>query len=271
MEDVPGARPFPPRPGDGGRVKVLYRVIVVGPLVSRISERDPSGTMSPSALRTFNCRTASASARNAAVGLDVHLPGPAESVEVVHVVAAEVSLQGVEHIIQRHPHRLGLLAVDVEIELGRLGAEAVEDADEAGLAVGPGRQAVRPGLERVEVHVPGGLHHHPEPARIAQAADRRRGEDEDLGLRDLSPEAVPESGEDRLGGMLRRPTLLERLEDHEHVRVIRAVGVLDERRPRDGDRMGDAGRFHHDLLDRGDYLDRASSEAASGSWTFTTR
>ena len=37
-------------------------------------------------------------ARKIGVGLDVHLPGPAELVEVVDVVGAHVDLQAAEHV-----------------------------------------------------------------------------------------------------------------------------------------------------------------------------
>ena len=87
----------------------------------------------------------------AGVGLDVDLPGAAEAVEVVDVVAAQVRLQRVEDVGQRHPHRLDLLPVHVHVELGRAGAEAVEQADEARLLVPLGGQVVGLGLQRVEV------------------------------------------------------------------------------------------------------------------------
>ena len=108
------------------------------------------------------------------VGLDVDLPGAAEAVEVVDVVAAQVGLQHVEDVGQLHPHRLDLGPVHVHVELGRAGAEAVEQADEAGLLVALGGQVVRLGLEGVEVDVAGRFHHQLEAAGVAQAVHRRR-------------------------------------------------------------------------------------------------
>ena len=63
------------------------------------------------------------------VSLDVDLPRASEAVEVVDVVAAQVGLQHVEDVGQRHAHRLGLLAIDVDVKLGRTGAEAVKETD----------------------------------------------------------------------------------------------------------------------------------------------
>ena len=120
------------------------------------------------------------------VGLDVDLPGAAEAVEVVDVVAAQVHLQRVEDVGQRHAHRLGPCPVDVHVELRRAGAEAVEQADQAGLLVALGGQVVGLGLQRVEVDVAGRFHHQLEAAGVAQAVHRRRPEDEHAGLRDLA-------------------------------------------------------------------------------------
>src|SRR3546814_1645208 len=64
------------------------------------------------------------------LGLDVDLPGPAEEIEVVHVIAAERGLQRGKDVIDRHAERLGLLAVDVEIELRRIGGEGREHASQ---------------------------------------------------------------------------------------------------------------------------------------------
>ena len=116
------------------------------------------------------------------VGLDVDLPGAAEAVEVVDVVAAQVGLQRVEDVGELDPHRLDLHAVDIHVELGGAGAEAVEQADQAGLLVALGRQGIRLGLQGVEVDVAGRLHHQLEAAGVAQAPHRRRPKDEHAGL-----------------------------------------------------------------------------------------
>ena len=74
----------------------------------------------------------------ALIGLDVDLPGAAELVEVVHVVRAEIDLQRVEDVADRHAQGHALGAVDVQVEPGRVGAGAVEQAVQSRRAVAAG-------------------------------------------------------------------------------------------------------------------------------------
>ena len=87
-------------------------------------------------------RTLAARSRNSGVGLQVDLPGAAELVEIVHIVAAQVGLQGVEDVAERNARPLALGAIDVDEELRRVGAEHAEYADQPRLPVGGRRQAV---------------------------------------------------------------------------------------------------------------------------------
>src|SRR5262249_50059917 len=136
----------------------------------------------------------------AGVGLDVDLPSAAEAVEVVDVVAAQECLECVEDVGESYSHRPHFGAVDLRVELGRPGAEAVEQADEAWLLVAFDGHFVCPGLERVVVYVAGGLHHQLEAAGVAEAPDRRRSEDEHAGLQDLALEALADTRRDGLAG-----------------------------------------------------------------------
>ncbi len=70
------------------------------------------------------------------VGLDVDLPGAAEQVEVVDVEAAERALQRGEHVVDVDAQRLRLVAVEIEVELRRVGGEGAEHARQLGLLVG---------------------------------------------------------------------------------------------------------------------------------------
>ncbi len=132
------------------------------------------------------------------VGLNVDLPGPAEAVEVVDVEATQVHLERVEDVGEGHAHRPDLGPVHVDVELRRAGAEAVEQADEAGLPVALGGQLVRLALERVEVDVAGGLDHQLEASGVAEAIHGRCPEDGHPGFRDLAPEPLAELGRDRI-------------------------------------------------------------------------
>src|SRR5207302_249219 len=136
--------------------------------------------------------------------------------------------------------------------------------DEAGLLVALGGQVVRPGLQRVEVDVAGGFHHQLEATGVAEAPYRRRSEDEHARLRDLALEAFADARCDGLAGQRRVPPLVERLQDDENGGVIRTVGVQNERRPRDGHCVGNAGRLQGNLFDRVGYLERALQRGRVG-------
>ena len=229
--------------------------------------------MSPSALRTLSCLTVSASDAERRVGLDVDLPGAAEAVEVVDVVAAQVRLQRVEDVGQRHAHRLDLLAVDVHVELRRAGAEAVEQADQAGLLVALGGQVVRLGLQRVEVDVAGRFHHQLEAAGVAQAVAPPAAPKTSTRASGISRcEPLAELGRDGLAAQRRVAPFVERLEDDEHRAVVRADGVQDERHARDGRACGRR-RASPGRSSRPSSVTSSvrSSEAESGSWMFDTR
>ena len=61
------------------------------------------------------------------VGLQRHAEGAAEQVEVVDVERAEIDLQRGEDVRQIEPEQLGLVAVEIVIELRRRGAERGEE------------------------------------------------------------------------------------------------------------------------------------------------
>ena len=61
------------------------------------------------------------------IGLNVDLPGAAEDVEVVDVVAAERRLQRVENVADLDAEHLRLVAIDIEIDLRRVGGVGAEN------------------------------------------------------------------------------------------------------------------------------------------------
>jgi hypothetical protein len=77
------------------------------------------------------------------IALGKDLEGAAQIVEVVHVLRAEVKLQGGEHVGRRQPDLLGLQAVDVGIERGRARVVEGEDAGERRILVGGRYQCIR--------------------------------------------------------------------------------------------------------------------------------
>src|SRR5262249_47464929 len=126
------------------------------------------------------------------VGLDVHLPGAAEQIEVVDVEAAERRLQRVENVYDLDPQHLRLVAIDVEIDLRRVGGEGAEDCGELGLLIRRHEEGAlygrdlggRLSLQRLERIL--------ESAGVAETEDGWQVEGEDDGAGDcaqLRPEA----------------------------------------------------------------------------------
>ena len=87
-------------------------------------------------------------------------------------------------------------------------------------------------FERLQIGVAGAFEHELEPAGIAEAIDRRRPEDEDLGLIDLQEELAAQFVGDRFRVHFGRSALVERLKDDEDGAEVRANAVHDERLPR---------------------------------------
>ena len=163
-----------------------------------------------------------------------------------------------------HAHGLDLFPVNLHVKLGRPGAEAVEQADEAGLLVALGGQVVGLGLERVKVDVAGGFHHQLEAARVAEAAHGRRAEDDHTGVQDFLLEARAETAQDGFAVQPCPSSFVERLEDDEHGAVVRAEGVQHERLPRDSHGVSNPGRLQGDLLGCPGHLGRALQRGRVG-------
>ena len=117
--------------------------------------------------------------RDAPLGLDHDLPDLAVEVEVVDVVAAEVGLEHGEDVGDGHVEAPGLGAVEVEPELGHAGRERREDAGQLGPLAGLVQEPVDDRLPARSTPLPVAvLDHELEAAGLAQAADRRRLEDQ---------------------------------------------------------------------------------------------
>ena len=113
---------------------------------------EPSGTISPAALRDLELRDVLGLAAERRVGLGDHLVGAAEPVEVVDVERAEVDLQRVRRRrCSGTPWLLSLVAVDVDVELRHVDPEAGEHAAQLRALVGLARASACDGLEQLDV------------------------------------------------------------------------------------------------------------------------
>src|SRR5207302_8491614 len=107
------------------------------------------------------------------VGLDNDLPGPAEVVEVVDVVRAQVDLQRVEDVADRDSQGHALGPVDVEVQPGRAGAGAAEQASQTRSPVAPVDNLIRHPLQLTQSKTAPVLDDELEAAGRSQSLDRR--------------------------------------------------------------------------------------------------
>ena len=122
----------------------------------------------------------------AALRLRPDLERAPEAVEVVHVRRAQVDLERVEDVAQRHVQLLRLHAVDVGVELRRAGPEGGEDAAQRRLAVGGGDQLVGGLLQRLEAATRRGPRTSSlKPPAVPRPRTGGGGNDEDLRVLDL--------------------------------------------------------------------------------------
>ena len=119
------------------------------------------------------------------VGLRGDLVGAAEAVEVIHVERAQVDLQRVVHLAQGDVHALGFHAVHVHEELRDARGERGEHLRQAGSLAAVNHHLKRCAGERVQAGIGAILHHHLETGHTAQAAHRRRRQNQDARVTQL--------------------------------------------------------------------------------------
>ncbi|MND95720.1 hypothetical protein D3C80_879830 [compost metagenome] len=184
------------------------------------------------------------------LSLDVDLVGTAKAVEVVGVQRAQVDLQGVEDVGDRHAVGLGLFPVDGGIDLRHVDLVAGEQARQFRHVVALGDDVLGFLVQRLVAQVATVFDLQAEAADGAQALYRRWREDRDVGVLDVGELGIQRSsdGRRRLARVL---ALVERLERGEHDAAVRAVGETVDRQAREGYRVGHArllqGDFAHAL------------------------
>ena len=164
----------------GGRIAVVVHHLI-GPVAARFTvTSDPSGTIAPCALRVSRRRICSGCRRNADFGLRVDLIGAAEAIEVVHVERAEIDLQRLEDVGQRHAVGLHALAIDVGVDLRHVHLEAREQAGERRRAAAPSAsRACSCAYSSSKPALPRSSTYSLKPPTCAEPLHRRRREDRD--------------------------------------------------------------------------------------------
>ena len=210
--------------------------------------KEPSGTVSPLALRTRILSTSATSLPVLVARLRGDAEGAAEQIEVVDVGRADIDLQRVEHVLHVDAEQLRLGAVDVEIDLRRRGLEQREDLGDAWRLRGARHHRRGRLLQRRRAAAGAVLDHHAEAAGIADAAHRRRQHRDDEGLLDLGQPAI-ELRLDRRAPTGADPAarFVERIEHQEDRAGIGRIGEGGAGKADDVDAMGDAGHAERDV------------------------
>ena len=169
------------------------------------------------------------------------------SVEIVDIEAADGRLQRVEEVGDLDAEHLRLVAVDVEIDLRRVGGEGAEHAGEFGLLVRRDQQAAqglgdfgrRLALQSLEDIL--------EAAGVAEPEDRRQVEGKTDRLLDRrQPRA--QLGDDRARALGRVGPLLVGLQTDDEEGLVRRGDAVDEVEADDGEHALDAGDAADDVL-----------------------
>ena len=114
----------------------------------------------------------------------------AELVEVVHVQAAQKSLQRVVRVGQRDPHGLELVGIHVDGVTGHRRAEGADHRTEFRPAARRGGQGIGGARQRGDIAARAIFQHELESAGRAQPQNRRQAEGEREGLRNLREPAL---------------------------------------------------------------------------------
>ena len=209
--------------------------------------------------------------RKRAFGLDDDLPGAAETVEIVDVQRSQVGFQRVGHVLERHVLLQGLLAVQIHVQLRHVGPEYRRQPHHALFALGFLGNQVGLFLQGGRAEVAAVLDHELEPAGPADAPDRRRPEDGEVGIEDFAVEPAAQRGGNGVRIQARVLPPVEIVQDHEHRAEVGAVAAQQERLAGNLESVLNAGRLQDDLLGPGHRLAVRSAEALSGSWALIIR
>src|SRR5262249_20349495 len=152
----------------------------------------------------------------------------AELVEVVDVEGAEVDLQGVKDVVDGDAEGHALGAVDVEVEPGGMGAQAMAQAGEAVSVVAVDDDLVADALELAEAEVAAVFDEVCDPAGGAEAVDGWAAEDGYVGAAHLFFAAFLQLLGDSVGGQVGAVAFLEFTQKDVHRAEVGGVGFQDQ-------------------------------------------
>ncbi len=180
--------------------------------------------------------------------LDVHLPGAPKQIEIVDVGAAEDRLQRIEYVRHIDAKRLNLFPIDVEKELGRVGAVGREDLAQRRVLVCSKHHAARHCGNLRTARAGLTLKLEFEAAASAQSDDRRQVVGENDGFRDCL-ELTHQPRDDAIRRHWLGLALVERIECQDQKRAVRFRQTVDQAVAHHRRHAGNAWRIAGDFLD----------------------
>ena len=131
-------------------------------------------------------------------GLDDHLPGPPEQVEVIDVQRAFINPERVGKILQAHSPHHARARVGIDVQLGDVGPKYRKQGQQARRLAPLPHEVINLLLHRSRAGVAAVFDHNRETSRPAHAAHRRRAEDGHAGFLDFGAASLAQLVDDRV-------------------------------------------------------------------------
>ena len=185
------------------------------------------------------------------LGLDIDPVDPAELIEIVHVVGADIGVQHGEDVVDADTFDLGTLAIDIDEDLRRVRPEGAEHARQLRPRVGRDDQAAQNGGERLWRPAFGILKNELKAPRAAEPRDRRRNEGKDDRARDGGElwRDVPHDGAQM---EFRRGALAPGFQNGDDKCAVGYHGALQQAVAAHRDNIRYAGVLRQDMFDLGE-------------------
>ena len=156
-----------------GRKKIVARHTIRDRVVLQLCHRTDRHHFTGS-IANFQARNVRLVASVLAVGLDDYFVRPAEQVEIVHVLGAQIHLQRRKHVGRRDSDLLRFHAIDVRVDGGRSSVKQRERSAEIRILVCSSHEIIGGPHKNLRTESRAVLQHHLETTGTPEALHRRR-------------------------------------------------------------------------------------------------